>query len=151
MNGVRQTVESKKAELKKKLMQIKKNKTKTVIEMKKKVNEKTNGHTEHKEKHEKRHMEDDEIDGEIQSEETDYNEMDIEEERAKAEKRPKHLLKHFKVNQSIDSFFTGGTLHFCKDKNLVYAQRDNTVVRFNLSSKEVEYEISHVKNSITLE
>lgn len=63
---------------------------------------------------------------------------------AEEARRPKHLLKHFKVQDTVDSFFTGGAIHFCKDSKKIYSQYGNLVVRYDLESRKVEYELSHV-------
>lgn len=76
----------------------------------------------------------------VEKEYMDEEEVDL----AVAKARPKHLLKHFRVLHSMDSFFTGGNLHFCKDYKQIYSQRETSVVRYNLETKCVEYEISHV-------
>lgn len=59
-------------------------------------------------------------------------------------KRPKHLLKHFRVQDTVDSFFTGGSVHFCKDSKSVFAQYGHSVVRYDLEARKVDYELSHV-------
>jgi hypothetical protein len=63
---------------------------------------------------------------------------------AEEARRPKHLLKHFRVLHSIDSFFTGGNIQFCKDSQKIYSQYGSNIVRYHLGEKKVEYELSHV-------
>lgn len=90
----------------------------------------------------------DESDPEIQNDEIDGQKLteieDMDEEVIVPVLKKKHLLKHFAIKQTVESFFTGGNLHFCKTRNVVYAQRDASVVRFNLETRLVETEISHV-------
>jgi U3 small nucleolar RNA-associated protein 13 len=89
----------------------------------------------------------DEIDGEELEASSDGEDGGMEEEPIAAKKR-NHLLKHFKVTQNVYSFFSGGTIHFCQDKKLVYSQKENVVVRFNLETKLIEFEISHNEEEI---
>lgn len=82
-----------------------------------------------------------EIRGDI-IEEAEEDDRDMAEEPVAV--RKKHLLKHFRILQSVDSFYSGGTLHFCKGQRKIYSQRDSTVVRLDLETKQIDFEISHV-------
>lgn len=79
--------------------------------------------------------------------EKEYMDEEIEDDKA-AQARPKHLLKHFRILHSMDSFFTGGNVHFCKDNTQIYSQRETSVVRYNLETRSVEYEMSHVHSKL---
>lgn len=100
-------------------------------------------------------IEDDRVEESLDEQEIDGRNLkeveDMDEETPVPVLKKKHLLKHFAIKQTVESFFTGGSLHFCKSKNAVYAQRDANVVRFNLETRVVETEISHVARCLTTE
>lgn len=115
--------------------------------LKKKKAEKPKDHAEVPATEERSDGEEDVIDG-LQQPEIKYME---EEDAPLAEeaRRPKHLLKHFKVLDTVDSFFTGGTVQFCKESAKIYSQYGATVVRYNLESRKVEFSLTHVLSALT--